>query len=158
MRCEKCGAELEENTRFCPKCDVEVIVPLQTSENNYKKERAGFTTFWLIFLLIMRIISIALLLFSIILTLFEIHYISSGLIILYLISSILGMTGHILLLLWKKVGFWIFLGNSISFSILLFIKDGMRWSNIIGSCLSILFMWSVLQIQKNGKTTWEQLI
>jgi hypothetical protein len=157
MYCKECGAEIEENTQFCPKCGVDVNVTLQTSDNNYKKERPIFTTFWLIFLLIVRIIFGVLFLFSIQILVKD-SYISNGVIIIYLAGAILGVATNILLLLWKKIGFWIFISNSIAFSILDSIVIGASLGRTLSGLLGILIMWSVLQIRKNGKTTWEQLI
>jgi hypothetical protein len=126
------------------------------SENNYIKKRHGFTTFWLIFSLIAQVISGIIYLLSMQL-LADFYNVSRSLILLYGIISLVGAVGSVLLLIWKKIGFWIFIGISIASLILNNIIGIPIRTTLIG-LLGVVIMWAVLQIRKNGKTTWEQLI
>jgi hypothetical protein len=72
------------------------------------------------------------------------------------LSSIINIVAAILILNWKN-GFWLFLGTNI---IGIFITIGVGY-NIIGvvfmSTISILIQFGILNIKKNGISTWDYL-
>ncbi|MDR3258149.1 MAG: zinc ribbon domain-containing protein [Fusobacteriaceae bacterium] len=156
MNCAKCGTEIENNIEFCPKCGVSINDNLQTSENNNKKKRHGFTTFWLIVTLVSQIFSVATYLYSFRM-LANFFNTSSNFFVLYIVAAIIGAVGTVLLLTWKKAGFWIFVGISIV-NLILNLIIGISIGKILIGLIGVPIMWAVLQIRKNEKTTWEQLI
>jgi hypothetical protein len=156
MFCVKCGSEIDEEVQFCPKCGNAIKSTSEDSVNFIEHKRHGFTSFWLIFSLISFVIGGSIYLFSPAL-ITQYYKVSSNLIMLYGIVSILGVVGNILLLCWKKIGFWVFIGISIV-SLLLNILIGMNIGQILFGLIGIAVMWGVLHIRKNGKTTWEQLV
>ena len=120
------------------------------SDNNVVKQRHGFTTFWLVLL----VIGIVFGLFG------AIGLASAG--VSYAFLNIAGIAFQIFavvnLFAWKKIGFtqymtsnlfkmWFLIFNSLAnpFAIFLLILDA-------------AILWGVLQIKaENGKTCWEQL-
>lgn len=91
-----------------------------------------------------------------------------------IVTSILGIWGYAMLLKWKRSGFWMLVIISVIgmlvnilliqkiqaiYSLLGFIV--FPGSTIIVQCcvttLSILILWTILQLKKNGKSCWSQL-
>jgi hypothetical protein len=155
MFCEKCGVEMADDVQFCPKCGNSIKSTMENTVNTIDRKRHGFTSFWLIFSLIAYFIVGTIYLFSPALII-QYYNVSSGLIMIYGIVSIAGIVGNILLLCWKKIGFWVFIGVSIV-SLLLNMAIGMNIGQILWGLIGIAIMRGVLHIRKNGKTTWEQL-
>jgi membrane associated rhomboid family serine protease len=153
MLCEKCGTEIGDDVQFCPKCGFN-IRPVTTVNVNERK-RHGFTTFWLILSLISFIISGGSYLFSTE-TIAQNLNTSNELIMLFGFVSMVGIIGDILLLCWKKIGFWIFIGISVV-SLILNMKIGLTIVQSLFGLIGLAIMWGVLHIRKNGKTAWEQL-
>jgi hypothetical protein len=84
------------------------------------------------------------------------------------IVSLAFIIGFVLLLRWKKIGFWIIVGLSIiSILILPVIIPKLAFtgsmtksdifSGIVTRVITVAIIWGVLQIRKNGKNTWKQL-
>jgi hypothetical protein len=153
MFCRNCGEQIENDVHFCPKCGYNI--KQGTTENVSGRTRHGFTTFWLIVSLISFVITGSTYLFSpqVIIQYWDA---SRSLVLLFGIVSMVGVVGAILLLCWKKIGFWIYIGIAVAS---FFLNMALRLS--IAQCLfglvGIAIMWGVLQIRKNNKTTWEQL-
>jgi predicted nucleic acid-binding Zn ribbon protein len=154
MVCVRCGTQVASGSKFCPKCG-DVIQSI--------RQRHGFTSVWLIF----SLIGFA---FSGIQYLLLLHIpgdffqmireainISDEFIILLGIISLAGIAADVLLLKWKKIGFWILCGVSVvSFVVnMIALKENILL-NFLG-LLGIAVMWGVLHISKDGKNTWEQL-
>ena len=168
LNCKTCGTILKENAEFCIECGKPVKVEIgkieqQPSGNTVDislRERHGFTTFWIIGNLSVSSIFL-------IMTFFD-EYSLLFTIITAIIGFIAGIIGNILLLLWKKIGFWVVVGSSILLSSgriffsLFFVDMHIGWllsllsSLIIPAAGSIIF-WRILKLRKNGRSTWEQL-
>jgi predicted amidophosphoribosyltransferase len=153
--CSKCGAEITDGIRFCPKCGNAVNSTIRGTVNTTDRERHGFTSFWLILSLIFNLFAAATSLFYPE-WLAEYSEISSGLMMLSGFLLIIGSIECILLLCWKKIGFWILIGNSV-ISMIINLVDGENIGMVLFGLVSILIWWAILQIRKNGRSTWEQL-
>jgi hypothetical protein len=64
--------------------------------------------------------------------------------------------GLVLLLRWKKIGFWIITVVS-GVSLMINLTIGGIVLQTIGAIIGIVIYWGVLQLKKNEKTAWEQL-
>ena len=148
MRCENCGNEIIKGFQTCLYCGNSIYSIRK--ENIVEPDRHGFAIFWLYFLLIVNyslsfVFLIFIPIFYDIKNIFE--YIP---LIIIIILIILGNFGLILLLRWKKIGFWIFLG---SIGVCSFLAINISPFIII----SAIITWIVLHLRKNDKTIWEQL-
>ncbi|MDR1867357.1 MAG: zinc ribbon domain-containing protein [Treponema sp.] len=153
MFCEKCGMEIGNDAQFCPKCGVSIVSV--TTVNTNEKKRHGFTSFYLIFTLICNaIVGTSYMFTPQMIT--QYYDISNELMMLYGLVSMGAVIGSILLLCWKKIGIWVFIGLSIV-SLILNMAIGLNFIQSLWSLIGIAVMWGVLRIRKNGKTTWEQL-
>ena len=155
MFCSKCGTEITDGNQFCSKCGNSINFTSTDTGNITERKRHGFTSFWLIFSIIGNVIAGANYFFSTELIAQSFNA-SSGIIMLFGIVSITGIIGNILLLSWKKIGFWVFIGIAVVSLVLNFII-GINFGLILFSLVSIPIMWGILHIRKNGKTTWEQI-
>jgi len=113
-------------------------------------QRHGFITFWLILLIIGNSISI---IAALALGVFS--YLS----IFAIALNIVSIVSVVMLLQWKKIGFWIFLGCQVLAAVL---NATMQISEIailsaVGAVLGVAILWGILQIKKDGKSCWEQL-
>jgi predicted nucleic acid-binding Zn ribbon protein len=153
MFCEKCGAEIGDDAQFCPRCGFNVRPII--AENVNKRRRHGFTTFWLTFSLIsFTITGMVYLYFSEAIA--QYVDVSSELLIFLSLVSMAGIVGNVLLLCWKKIGFWIFIGISIV-SFIINMRMGLNIAQSLSGIIGIAIMWGVLHIHKDDKTAWEQL-
>jgi hypothetical protein len=174
MFCKKCNSELLENVQFCSKCGNAVEAETEIIVNSTERKRHGFTSFWLILSLIIYVISFGNSLVSY--GTVQMVGISSGMAMFGWLTSITAIIGIILVLRWKKIGFWLFVVSNI-FSLLLFITAMGNVSStitedisaemivkffnslsIITVLINLVITWGVLHIRKNGKNTWEQLV
>jgi hypothetical protein len=64
--------------------------------------------------------------------------------------------GLVLLLRWKKIGFWIITVVS-GVSLMINLTSGGSVLQTMGAIIGIVIYWGVLQLKKNEKTAWEQL-
>ena len=123
-------------------------------------ERHGFTTFWLVLGVIFCFITGYIYLFSprfVMQMLYAQGYRpSTGLLGLYGIIAMVGALCYILLLCWKRVGFWLFVITTIV-QCPLAIKIGMNISQVIFGFASIAILWGILHIRKNGVSAWDYL-
>jgi len=112
-------------------------------------ERHGFVTFWLVLLIVSNAIYGGIYFFSP----------NTAGITAYIYLGVLSMAAvaaSVLLLCWKKIGFWLFLGIQI-ICVPLVISIGVnRVQGVIGF-LSVIILWRVLHINKNGYSTWDYL-
>jgi len=141
-------------------------VPIETAEINAnltERKRHGFTTFWIIFSSIV----------SVIIALFSMAVYPSPIINFIMLNAeltiVITIVSCILLLCWKKIGFWLFIGSfivSILLSVIMITMSNVysiisAWYTffqiIVMAIINIAVMWGVLHIRKNGKTAWEQL-
>jgi len=163
MFCSKCGKQLPDDSQFCSGCGYKIGSQVIVNEPSniiaqpqiLTKQRHGFVTFWIILWLAINIISIII---------FIVEYRNSlfggtfEIIILFMID-ITVIAGYFFLLKWKKNGFWMVVMPRFLFIPLLRnffdIQEGFIF-------IIILIIWSIisyciLRIQKNGKSTWDQL-
>ena len=79
-------------------------------------------------------------------------------VILCLFAFIGAITGLIFILYWKKKGFWLLIGSLSIFLIAnIFILQGAIPKDIFQTVIWSVIFWAILQIPKNGKSTWLQL-
>jgi RNA polymerase subunit RPABC4/transcription elongation factor Spt4 len=119
-------------------------------------ERHGFTTFWLVLILILNVIGGSIYIFSPQIIFYQYPKATSGILFLLSILNILAIVAAILLLCWKKFGFWLFLGIMIV-NVPLCISVGMSLIQSIWGLISIASLWGILHIRKNGISTWDYL-
>jgi hypothetical protein len=173
MFCTKCGQVLDEGQNFCNKCGNSIsdsVSPTQDSEQSRsfienaptKKQRPrhGFTTFWIIFDIAWSFLDI----------LFEIsppdimlqHYgrTPKDLLLITVFLDMVNIGSGILLLFWKKAGFWIAVGCITGRAIFYIYTNSSNISllTIAGGFIGLLIYYGILHLEKEGKTTWEQLI
>jgi hypothetical protein len=161
LRCSACGTVLKEGVEFCGNCGNKINnVKANSNQDGHSvnatiRVRHGFTLFYLICGIIFCFIGG-------VFNIYSYSLVDPGVPIgplfplLYVISSMIGAACYILLLRWKKIGFWIFIGIAF-ISLLLNIQARVNISPILLGLSGIVGLWGVLHIRKNGKTTWEQL-
>jgi len=168
MLCAKCGTEILEDAQFlysieyfCPKCGFSVKSITVDYKNSSERKRHGFTSFWLIFGMILNIIGcVFFLLLGIVVMvspevkqeLTNISRLDILYVFLYVIIGFIYIISYILLLRWKKIGFWIYIGCTV-FIILLNMQNGVRIT-LLPYLINIAILWGVLHIRKNGYSTW----
>ena len=153
MFCVKCGTEIGNDVNFCPKCGFATNQTSETIKKTAVRERSGFTFFWLIFSMLDYIITI----FAIIILQIPYRIYSGDLNLFFLIiilSTIIpGIIGNILLLCWKKIGFWLLTGSYIISLPLIFmnIPSSLVFFNYkaLYGILLIVIMFVVLRLKKN---------
>lgn len=91
-----------------------------------------------------------------------------------ILSAIGCLTGYILLLNWRKAGYWVIVASSfilscINFYAMSLITEACSEIGLyikfvvspivgaVGSILSWIILWAILQIRKNGVSCWRQL-
>jgi hypothetical protein len=182
--CKSCGRELQESWKVCPYCGAGANTapaaqaqetapsyapqpvlsrPIQSGQaNTIARKRHAFTTFWLIFSIIVScFFGINFLPFF-----YEGYDMSmTGILSLCFVVQLIACC---LLLAWKKIGFWLYTlvpGVLLLVTIILELLNG-RDVNVVMYMLIPFFvvqgifaaiMWGVLHLRKNGKTAWEQL-
>lgn len=168
MKCIKCGAEIPDDSRFCEQCGTQQprgSVAKTNAEPQAIQQRHGFVTFWLWLMVVVNTI----IFFVYFYRLLSILGIVNGgtAIVLFavgIIGALLNVVSAILLLLWKKVGFWIFVGAGIGV-LLTYITTGMlsimpvmdQIKTMAPSILAPVILYAILCIRKNGKSCWSQL-
>ena len=91
------------------------------------------------------------------------YYFYYGTFVLIGIIGLVKISAIVLLLKWKKLGFWMFLSVNVATVILIVLISeleyiGMtRTLTIICNLFGILILFTVLQIKENGVSCWEQL-
>ena len=172
--CRSCGAETNSEQVICIKCGVELNTQDSESSSfsstdgkssttnntgNLNKQRHGLVTAWLILILISCSLSSLQYLFAG-------DYvqknwpgpgvISNTTIILLAIGSIVGGISALLLLNWKKIGFWGFLITSIS-TLIINLSIGIGIGQSLIGLLGIVILYGVFQIKKNNVSAWDNL-
>lgn len=143
------------------------------------KERHGFVTFWLWFMIIGNIAGAIMQVMSAKYAIWAyataenaelFFYIKHGMVDYYIyasyfmiVLSMINVAGAILLLKWKKIGYWLFVGSAatclaimISFAIFGGLTPAVG-SSIAGAILGPVILWAILQIKKNGVSCWKLL-
>ena len=172
--CRSCGAETNSEQVICIKCGVELNT--QNSETssfsstdgkssttnntgNLNKQRHGLVTAWLILILISCSLSSLQYLFAG-------DYvqknwpgpgvISNTTIILLAIGSIVGGISALLLLNWKKIGFWGYSTMCIA-GMFINISAGLSPVLAISGLVSVALLYGILKIKKNNVSAWDNL-
>jgi len=148
MVCKKCGAQLEVGEKFCPKCGD--AIP-------YVRQRHGFVSFWLVFGVICGAL-VGIMYLFVYPSLGGMIPISKGQMIIAGLINLAFIVPYVLLLQWKKIGFWMYCGFSLV-SLVLNVIQATQYKPLylVGGLIGFLIMWGILHIRKNGKNTWEQL-
>ena len=126
-----------------------------------KKERNGFVTFWLVLGICLSVFGLidtfsgstnsfynALKFFNL---MSEFQHTFLG------IQSIVLIVSYILLLSWKKLGFWMIVGIDALSAFVMSGSGGGVLVWLVFNALSILVLFGILNIRKNGLSCWEQL-
>lgn len=152
----------------------------QTSNKTLvEKQRHGFVTFWLVLMIIANIAGAIMQMLSANYAIWQyateekaklFFYVEHGMVDYYtyavyfmVVLSIINVVGASLILNWKKVGYWLFLGSAsaclvimISFAILGGVSNTV-FSSMLGAVLGPVVLWAILQIKKDGVSCWELL-
>ena len=155
-----CNAELDDYQKRCPNCgrlqSHDVLSADIQDENGNKTitvTRHGFITFWLWLLLVSNaIMSIVSLLPK---TMFgsnctDVFVISS---VISGVFGIINVVGTIMLLSWKRVGFYIIALSAAIGNITVMIMTGTFPIGLIG----IVILWFILKIKSDGISYWEAM-
>ena len=114
-----------------------------------KRERHGFVTFWLFFILVCNAIYGGIYFYR--------AFTEGNITFFYLgILSLAAVAAAVLLLCWKKIGFWLFLGVQIV-CIPINISLGVNKIQSIAGIVSVIILLGILKISKNGRSTWDYL-
>jgi len=125
------------------------------------RERHGFVTFWLWVIIIGGAIT-AIRHFlqadtiAAQLTYVTGNYVSLPLIYILGVLAVINIGFAVTLLNWKKWGFWALCGSA-TISMIININIGNAVIAVIGSLLSIVVLWAILQIKKDGISCWKNL-
>ena len=115
------------------------VAPQETQ--NSKKTRHWATIFWLYFMIVM----------SLVLTVYHFD-------VLAFVNSIIVITSAIMLLNWKRNGYWLLCISGIIAMVLNIVTGAADLLDALISMLApIVLLTFFLQIKKNGISTWEQL-
>mgnify|MGYP001447186829 CR=1 FL=1 len=124
---------------------------------NLNKQRHGCVTAWLIFMIIANSFTAILYLFSGDMVSQNLPGgISNTMIFLLAIMGIGNIIFSILLLNWKKIGFWGFSLTSIG-ALLTNLSVGISIGQSLLGLVGIAVLYGVLQIKKDNTTAWDNL-
>lgn len=157
-----CDAELEDYMERCPECgrsQKKIVVP-KSSEmtSNGKPEqqivrRHGFVTFWLYLVAVVNFFAaIAQMLPKQMYgSYFPDEYV--GISIISGVLCIVNIIGVALVLNWKKAGFWVIVGASLISSLM----TSLVMRTFPTGIISLIILWAILQIKKDGISCWRAL-
>ena len=121
------------------------------------KRRHGCVTVWLVLMIILNSISaIIYLFFRDIISKILPFAISNLELILFALFEISNVFYSILLLKWKKNGFWGFVVTAVSIMIIN-LNFGMEINSQLFGLISIAILYGVLHLKKDGASTWSKL-
>lgn len=158
IKCPYCGGETPIILGRCRHCGQRRPEKAVIEQTFIPKERNGFVTFWLTACFIVNL----LLSFGYFALLFSSRGLWSGtpepllLRLFWILGVIANTVGYWMLLSWKKVGFNILIGAALANGFVNFCISLSAFSIFIAFA-SIIILYFILQISKNGKTCWEQL-
>ena len=157
MKCPNCGNNVANNSTFCEYCGTKIeqtpvqnepVVETATEQviNNVteEKQRHGFITFWLWFMAIVNPIA-------------AIANFASG-ISIGVVAGILGIVNcvaAILLLFWRKAGFWLFLAMGSISCVMGIVNES--FVQALGAVAGVAILFGILQLKKNDQSYWSQL-
>jgi len=137
---------------------------VEITQENVEKERHGFVTFWLWFMIIAGIVGAIMNFINADTTATNLYFLT-GKLINPAIIYVLGLLGlfnvgfSIALLNWKKWGFWAFCVSAV---VALIINISIGLASImpvmvVGGAVSLLILWAILQLKKDGVSCWSNL-
>jgi len=127
------------------------------SENiNTPKQRHGCVTAWLIFMIIVNSLIAITYLFASNFILNTLPNVSKTIIVLLGTFSVVNVIFSVMLLQWKKIAFWGFIGTSIV-ALVINLSIGMGIGQSLFGLVGIGVLYGILQIKKNNVTTWKNL-
>ncbi len=148
MKCPTCGKEIANDSKFCEFCGAKIEQPVAQPTQQIEtpiaveKQRHGFITFWLWFMIVINIIV-------------GITNFASGMGMITILAgglSIVNVINAILLLNWKKVGFWLFIVTAICACVLNFSLE--MYSGAFGAVAGVAILFGILQLKKNDVSCW----
>ncbi len=161
---------------------------------NYERQRNGFVTFWLWLGIVCSVFSG--IFGSIVMSSYSnlgyygIQLVAAGvdyshaasqledasimLVITNILAAICNLIGYIMLLKWKKTGFWLIIIATVVVSSIIIYAMGIiseayseiglyldstvtTITQVVGSFIGWIILWAILQIKKNGISCWSQL-
>ena len=124
---------------------------------NNPKQRHGCVTAWLIFMIIANSLTAIIYLFArdMVTQNFP-SGISNPMLILLAILGIFNVIFSVLLLKWKKVGFWGFIITSIG-ALIINLNIGLGIGQSLFGLVGLAVLYGVLQIKKDDVTAWSNL-
>lgn len=167
-----CNAELEDYMDRCPECGVaqkrvivtekepEVRNPIRQEKESLSPmgtqqvvQRHWFITAWLIFVIIVNVLAGIIQIFpkEMFGRAFSDAY--GGISIFSGVMCFINVLGAVLLLNWRKLGFYIFIIVSVigSFAVLI------TMSQFPHGLVGVVILWFVLQIRKDGISYWKAM-
>lgn len=118
------------------------------------KQRHGCVTFWLWLVIIVNggiSVFYAITMFDAYMSLMSLGF---GLLS---ILGVVNVLGSILLMRWNKLGFYLFLVNTVLAIILNIAILKMEYNVIISSMFAVIVWWGILHIKQNGISAWEHM-
>lgn len=160
VKCPSCGNETPKVLTHC-KCCGEHLSKKQefiTPGVHQIKIRAGFTTFYLWLGLVLN----SLMGIAYFATIFTRKGLWSAYDPMYtriygFVASAILFYGYLSLMHWNKSGFYILILMASISQIMNFVDGGPLSFSTFFPFLSVIILYAVLQIRKNGKSCWEQL-
>lgn len=160
VKCPSCGKGTPKVLTRCKHCNEQLpkmqenVIP----EVYQIKSRAGFTTFYLWFGLVLN----SLMGIAYFATIFTRKGLWSAYDPMYtriygFVSSAILFYGYLSLLRWNKSGFYILILMAGISQIMNLVAGGALSFSTFFPFFSALILYAVLQIRKNGKSCWEQL-
>lgn len=139
--------------------------PQMPQFDSNKKLRHGFTTFWLVLLMIGHIVGVLVVALEFFWPELQAEfragfpYATDSDMWTLRIGFLVFVYALIKLIRFEKLGFWLYLGTSVATTILLAEPFGMTYGNIISGVVSLGILFGVLQFKNayNARSTWDQL-
>lgn len=125
-------------------------------ENSNAKERHGCVTAWLIFMIVVNSIVALLYLLGSGMIAENLPGVSGATILISGLLSIANVVFAVLLLQWKKIGFFGFAGISVV-ALALNVSSGMSVGQSLLGLVGVAILYGILQIKQNDKSAWENL-
>jgi hypothetical protein len=121
------------------------------------RSRHGCVTAWLVFIIVANaLVSLIYLMASDRLAMRLPTHVSESTFLLLAAVGIFNVICAILLLRWKIIGFWGFLISGIA-TIFINLNAGLGIGQALFGLIGVAVLFGILNIQKFGKSTWEQL-
>ena len=122
------------------------------------KERHGCVTAWLIFgIIVYSFVALFFMFSSDFVRAIYPQSISNSMLVLLVILNVCSVVFYVMLLQWKKIGFWCMIAIAI-ISCIINMNTGMGIGmSLLGVIISVGIFYGILQIKKNNKSAWDNL-